>query len=131
MDRHQPAIEQFIRRYGGLLDNERAALLSVSLSAAGDEEDQYAAWAYTRDLIAESAWRPTHVEIVAGALRFSASDFFRRWAMKRLSHRKRVPLEQTGDYEFTDWQKLDRFLRQFLEHGGVQERQEGPGPHAA
>jgi len=124
MDRHQAAIEQLVDRVGARLDNRNSALLSVSLSAAGDAEDRFRAWEYTRELLATSVWRPGHVEIVAGALRFSATDFFKRWAMKRLSKKKRVDVNPSEDYEFTDWNEVSAFLRRVLADSNVGRREE-------
>ena len=113
MDKHHSAIEQFLADEAPSLRDDNSALLSVSVSAAGEAEDRYLAWEYTRTLLASLSWRPAYVEIVPGALKPTENDFFKRWAMRRLAHKKRVPIKG-GDYEYTDWQELSRFINRFL-----------------
>lgn len=112
MERHQAAVTQFVQKYLPALENIQTAFLSVSLSAAGEAEEEFDAWAYTRDFLSEVDWRPVQVQIVAGALRFSEHDFFKRWAMRRLAKAKRADRE--NDWEYTDWAELYRFLKEFL-----------------
>lgn len=114
LDHHQPAIEEFVRRYGASLCDNNAAFLSVSLSAAGDAEDRYVAWQYARDLLSHSTWNPAHVDIVPGALKFSESPFFKSWALRRLMFKKRIHRDRNEDYDFTDWDELARFVKRFL-----------------
>ena len=113
MERHQAAIARFVERYLPDLDKAQALFLSVSLSAAGNPEEKYEAWEYTRQFLTDAGWRPTQVQIVAGALRFSESDFFKRWAMRRLAKEKRADHEH--DFEYTDWAELRRVLKDFLD----------------
>lgn len=112
MERHQAAVGEFIRRALPGLKNAETSFLSVSLSAAGDAKERYDAWEYSRHFLAEVDWSPTKVLIVAGALRFSEQDFFKRWAMRRLAKEKRSDRDNDGEY--TDWAELRRFLKDFL-----------------
>jgi menaquinone-dependent protoporphyrinogen oxidase len=112
MERHQNTIAQFVREALPALRKAETAFLSVSLSAAGDAKERYDAWEYSRNFLAEVDWNPTRVLIVAGALRFSEHDFFKRWAMRRLAKEKRADTESDGEY--TDWWELRQFLRDFL-----------------
>jgi len=112
MERHQASITQFVEKYRPDLEKLQAAFFSVSLSAAGNAEERYDAWEYTRRFLSAVNWRPAQVHIVAGALRFSEHDFFKRWAMRRLAKEKRADREH--DYEYTDWSELWHFLKDFL-----------------
>jgi len=112
MERHQTAVAHFVREHISAFQKVPSAFLSVSLSACGDAEERYDAWKYTRNFLSEVDWRPPHVHVVAGALRFSEHDFFKRWAMKRLAKEKRASRDQ--DHEYTDWADLSRFLKDFL-----------------
>jgi len=116
MDCHPPAIEAFVIRHLKVLQTGRSAFLSVSLSAAGDAEDRYVAWEYVREFENRTGWRPPSVEIVAGALKFSDNDFFKRWAMRRLLAKKRIRQDPRTDYDYTAWHELSRFLQGFLTH---------------
>lgn len=112
VERHQPSVAQFVKKHRLALEKCETAFLSVSLSAAGDAEERSEAWEYTRRFLSETEWRPTKVHIVAGALRFSEHDFFKRWAMRRLAKEKRA--DRNSDHEYTNWPDLWRFLKDFL-----------------
>jgi len=112
LERHQTTVAQFVQTNLPSLQKMQTAFLSVSLSAAGDAEERYDAWEYTRRFLSEVEWRPTQVHIVAGALRFSEQDFFKRWAMRRLAKEKRT--DRAHDYEYTDWAALHQFIKDFL-----------------
>ncbi|MGE4063211.1 MAG: flavodoxin domain-containing protein [Rhodospirillaceae bacterium] len=111
-ERHQASVAQFVRRALPSLQKAQTAFLSVSLSAAGDAKERYDAWEYSRKFLSEVDWSPTKIQIVAGALRFSEHDFFKRWAMRRLAKEKRADRDQDGEY--TDWAELHQFLKDFL-----------------
>lgn len=112
MERHQENVAEFVKKYRSDLEKYETAFLSISLSAAGDAEERSDAWEYTRHFLSEVDWRPTKVQIVAGALRFSEHDFFKRWAMRRLAKEKRADRKQ--DCEYTNWPELWHFLKAFL-----------------
>jgi menaquinone-dependent protoporphyrinogen oxidase len=112
MERHQTAVAQFVQQALPALRKAETAFLSVSLSAAGDAKERYDAWEYSRHFLSEVDWAPTKVQIVAGALRFSEHDFFKRWAMRRLAKEKRADSEHDGEY--TDWAELRQLLKDFL-----------------
>lgn len=117
IERHQQGVLDFVRAHRKGLQAKSSAFLSVSLSAAGDAEERYEAWEYTRTFLAEADWQPAKVQIAAGALRFTREDFFKRWAMKRLAKEKRTPASTSEDYEYTDWADLTQFAKDFLVGG--------------
>jgi len=112
MERHQSGAAEFVQRALPALKEAQTAFLSVSLSAAGDAKERYDAWEYSRRFLSEVEWSPTKVLIVAGALRFSEHDFFKRWAMRRLAKEKRADPSRDGEY--TDWAELRLFIKDFL-----------------
>lgn len=112
IEQHQPAIAQFVRKALPKLEKVQTAFISVSLSAAGDAKERYDAWEYSRRFLSEVGWQPSKVQIVAGALRFSEHDFFKKWAMRRLAKGKRA--DTRHDAEYTDWAELRQFLKDFL-----------------
>jgi menaquinone-dependent protoporphyrinogen oxidase len=112
-ERHQPAVAEFVRWHLHALERTQSAFFSVSLSAAGDAEERYDAWEYTRRFLSDVDWHPAQVHIVAGALRFSEQNYFKRWAMRRLAKDRHA--DRKNDCEYTDWSELNLFLKDFLE----------------
>ncbi|GAB4353441.1 MAG: hypothetical protein Kow0026_11540 [Oricola sp.] len=92
------------------------AFVSVSLSAASSDESELAEIAdYVEAFCKETGWWPVSVHHAAGALKYTEYDFFRRWMLKRIVGKEGGPTDTSKDYEFTDWDALDRFVSEFVE----------------
>lgn len=90
------------------------AFLSVSLSAAGNDEDDWRGLhKCLEEFFAQAGWRPQRIEHVAGAFRYTQYDFFKRMAMKRIAKERGAPVDTSRDWEMTDWSKLASFADAF------------------
>jgi menaquinone-dependent protoporphyrinogen oxidase len=88
----------------------RTALVSVSLTAV---KDPAAAENYIHELIRRTGWLPSTFSMVAGAETYTRYGWFTRWIMKRIAVKEgRVP-DLTKDHEYTDWEAVERFAREF------------------
>jgi len=119
---HEPEMIAFVRRYRAELDRLSAGFVSVTLSEAGAEDptrssaERERAAADVRRMIdvfvTDTGWRPARCLPVAGALAYSKYNFFVRFIMKRIARKAGAPTDTSRDYEFTNWQALDRFVEQ-------------------
>ena len=129
---HEKEIVDFVKRHRAVLEAMPSAFLSVSLSEAGAEDDQaspqlrHAAAADVRNLIdaflVETAWHPTKIRAVAGALMYTKYNFLVRLVMKRIAKQAGESTDVSRDHVFTDWAALDLFadeLAAALPHGAV------------
>lgn len=92
------------------------AFLSVSLSAAGSDADDWRGLEKCLDeFFTQAEWRPQHIEHVAGAFRYTQYDFFKRMVMKRIAKERGAPVDTSRDWEMTDWDKLASFADAFGE----------------
>lgn len=111
----QKALSAFVSLHSRKLAQMPTLFLPVSLSAAGDDAED---WAGLRGCVAkflvEAVWEPGRTEYVAGAFRFSEYDFFRAWAMKRIAAQKGEVMGPKGDREYTDWARLAEALSDWL-----------------
>ena len=120
--RYQAAIEDFVRTHASALAAVRSAFVSVSLAAAGDdEEDKHGLAKCVADFVHRTGWSPATVHHVAGAFRYTQYDFFKRWALKYIAWRKGAPMDTSQDFELTDWDDLGRFVDDFVTMVGVRE----------
>jgi menaquinone-dependent protoporphyrinogen oxidase len=88
--------------------------LSVSLSAAGDDEEDWRGLEKCLgEFFSQSGWRPQRIEHVAGAFRYTQYDFFKRAIMKRIAKERGAPVDTSRDWEMTDWDKLAAFCDAF------------------
>lgn len=103
----QKSLSAFARDNAAPLNAMPTAFLAVSLSAAGDDPDD---WSGLRDCVAKflaaTGWTPGAVHHVAGAFRFTQYDFFRSWAMRLIAARKGETVDPHADKEYTDWGAL-------------------------
>lgn len=112
---YQSAVVHFIKKHWELLLGKPTAFVSVSLSAAGeDEEDRRDAQGYIDKLIGETGWQPGRTISVAGAFRYTEYDFFKRWILKMIARQKGAPVDTSRDWELTDWDAVDRFVEDFV-----------------
>ena len=112
---YQKTLARFATGQAALLALMPTLFLAVSLSAAGNDPDD---WAGLRKCLAEfetgTGWTPGRVEHVAGAFRFSEYDFFRAWAMRRIADQKGEAIEAGKDKEYTDWAALGAALDRWV-----------------
>lgn len=115
LGRYQTSVEDFTERHAAALNDMRTAFVSVSLAAAGDDEDDVQGLAQcVADFHRRTGWTPSVVHHAAGAFRYTQYDFFKRWALKYIAWRKGGPTDISRDYELTDWNALGQFLDGFI-----------------
>ena len=68
---------------------------------------------YRERFLAATGWHPTIARSFAGGLAYTRYRPWIRWVMKRISRRTGLPTDTSRDYEFTDWQAVAQFARQF------------------
>ena len=114
--RFQPALVQFVAGHRDLIATKPSAFLSVSLSAAGENPDD---WEGLEQCVArfihETGWTPDEIHHAAGAIKYSQYDFFKRLALKHIAMRRGHATRMNHDYDFTDYEALNRFILDFVE----------------
>lgn len=122
--KHEREVVAFARHHAASLNRIPTAFVSVSLSEAGaedmdaPEERRAQAAADVRRMIdgflKETGWRPTLIQAVAGALRYSQYNFLVRFVMKRISRKAGGDTDTSRDYEYTDWTAVDRIADELV-----------------
>ncbi|MGV8986665.1 MAG: flavodoxin domain-containing protein [Cypionkella sp.] len=114
----QKSLVEFAKANAPTLDAKPTLFLPVSLSAAGDDAED---WKGLNDCVAgfltQTGWHPTRILHVAGAFRFTEYDFFRAWAMRRIASAKGEAVDPHADKEYTDWAALKAALTDW--HAGI------------
>ena len=92
------------------------AFASVCLAAADDTDEARAATReYIDDMQDDTGWTPTRSITVAGALQYREYDFVTRLVMRVLMRLGDHPTDISRDYEYTDWDAVERFAGDFSE----------------
>ena len=68
-----------------------------------------------RRFLDRCGWRPTITKMVAGALPYTRYGWLKRLMMKRIVAKGGGDTDTTRDYEYTDWNDLRTFSRDFAE----------------
>ncbi len=122
--KHESEMTQFVRCHTAWLRQVPTLFLSVSLeevsaekageTAARRAEAQANVKQLMERFLLETNWRPTRAEPVAWALVYSKYNWLMRFIMKRIAKKAGGPTDTTRDYEFTDWTRLDRMVRELV-----------------
>jgi menaquinone-dependent protoporphyrinogen oxidase len=112
-ERHQPAIAEWVSARSAGLEQRPSVFFSVSLSAADDTDTSRAATQHCIDeFCAQTRWTPSRTEAIAGCLQYREYDVFTRQLMRLLMRRMGHPTNADQDYDYTDWDAVDRLGRQ-------------------
>lgn len=118
--RYQARLIEFARVHNDVLNEKPAAFISVSLSAAGENPDD---WEGLDQCVArflnETMWKPSALYHAAGAIRYSQYDFFKRLAIKFIAARRGQHTVTSRDYDLTDYDALKMFVSQFVKSAAI------------
>ena len=89
------------------------AFFSVCLSAGGPGAKLTTAQGYVDSFLAETGWRPDQVASFGGALLYRRYNFLLRLVMRFIASRAGGETDTSRDYEYTDWDAVTRFARDF------------------
>lgn len=88
------------------------AFFSVCLTAADDTAESHAATRrYLDEFVEATGWTPDRSVTFAGALQYREYDFATRLVMRLLMRRGGHPTDASHDYDYTDWDAVERFAR--------------------
>ncbi len=109
-ERHGRQIGSYLRRHRDVLAGAPTALFQVSLTSARTDAKHIA----KADQLVQRLLDRTgaHVDVVAkfaGALRYSQYDWLTKRIMQLIAEREGHGTDISRDYEYTDWQAVDRF----------------------
>jgi menaquinone-dependent protoporphyrinogen oxidase len=104
---YQKAVVEFARANHERLNQIPSAFVSVSLSTVdSDSEERVSLATCVDNFKGYTGWTAAEVHHVAGAVRVSEYDFFKRWVMRLLAWEKKLKLQPGADLELTDWNAL-------------------------
>jgi menaquinone-dependent protoporphyrinogen oxidase len=110
---YQREVVDWVKHHAVTLSAMPSAFFSVCLTAAeGTEESRAVTREYVDRLIDDTGWTPKVAESFAGALQYREYDFATRLVMRLLMKRGDHPTDVTRDFDYTDWDAVDRFARE-------------------
>lgn len=123
---HHPAyLRQLVKQHREALAARPCAFFSVSLSAGGPRPKPYAAERYIRKFLKKTGWQPKHVASFAGALKYSLYGPIKRRVMIVFMTLGGGETDTSRDYEYTDWNAVDRFALTYAQDLAQQRAPDG------
>ena len=114
--KYNAAVVEYAVKNQKVLNERPSMFISVSLTAAADEEKSWQELKQlTGDFLTGAGWTPTKVQYVAGALRYTQYDFFKRFIMRMIVKKQGGETDTSRDHEYTDWEELKLTFKDFLE----------------
>lgn len=111
---HEPEVADWLRAHRTTLSRMPTALFSVSLAAADHEaEGQATAQEYVAELLEDTGVFPRETRCFAGALQYREYGPMMRLVMRLIAHRHDLPTDAHRDVDFTDWDAVEAFGREF------------------
>ena len=105
-------LESFVGDHATVLGNLPNAFFCVCLSASR-AKGQATAAGYVEEFQRRTRWRPSATAIFAGALLYRKYNPFLRLVMRFISGMAGGDTDTSRDYEYTDWQAVERFAAEF------------------
>jgi menaquinone-dependent protoporphyrinogen oxidase len=109
-----PELTSFLMRHGPAIRTHPSAFLTVSLSAASHDAHELAGLGEIADrFLFEAGWQPDFVEHVAGAVHDRQLSLIEKVVLHSVVRQHGHDVGAAGNTEFTDWRRLDRFVKSF------------------
>ena len=90
------------------------AFFSVSLAAASGLEDEHReVQKIATDFLEQTGWKQLMTSQIAGALKYTEYDYFKRLIMKMISKKEGGATDTSQDYEYTNWDEVTKFVNEF------------------
>jgi menaquinone-dependent protoporphyrinogen oxidase len=111
--RHVRDAESLVRRHVAAVSARPNAFFSVSLSAGGPGARPATASRYVEAFCQRSGWQPRQTAIFGGALRYTKYNALIRIMMRIIVGVAGGDTDTSRDYEYTDWDAVERFAADF------------------
>jgi len=111
---YQRSVKRWVAAHAAALNRCPSAFLSVCLGILESKPEVHdEVRAIAQRFLDRSSWHPTIIKPVAGALLYTKYNFVKRWVMKRIVTKGGGDTDTSRDYEYTDWDDLRTFAREF------------------
>src|ERR1043166_4584019 len=111
---YQRSVRRWVRAHRSVLAGKPTAFVSGCLGILQKDTAVHMELAAIAErFFASTAWRPTLMLVVAGALPYTKYAWLKRWLMKRIVAKAGGDTDTTRDYEYTNWTRVAAFAAEF------------------
>jgi len=110
----QRAVKRWVRLHAEELNRRPSAFVTVCLGILEKRpEARQEVQEILHRFLHRSGWRPLITRTMAGAVPYTQYNWLKKWIMKRVVAKAGGDTDTTRDYEYTDWDELRAFARDF------------------
>ena len=111
---YQRSVKRWVHAHAPALFGRRTAFVSVCLGVLQhDPQVDRELRTINERFLTATGWQPSVVKVVAGALPYTKYNWVKRWVMRRIVRKAGGDTDTSRDYEYTDWEDVGRFGRDF------------------
>jgi len=112
---YQRGVRRWVAAHATELASKPTAFVSVCLGVLehNPKTDKDLAAIMTKFFVT-TGWRPSITKVVAGALPYTKYNWLKRLVMRRIAAKVSRDTDTRRDYEYTDWNDVRAFAREFL-----------------
>ncbi|MGP1931774.1 MAG: menaquinone-dependent protoporphyrinogen IX dehydrogenase, partial [Arsenophonus sp. ET-DL12-MAG3] len=103
----------FAKNYTKELNAMPSVFFGVNLTARKKGKDTPETNIYIKEFLAKTMWRPTIINVFAGALFYENYNWFERIMIQFIMKITSGEINKNKEIEYTDWQKVECFAREF------------------
>jgi len=115
MHKYNNATKQYIMDHVEALNGKPSAFFSVSMAVASNiPEEHEEAEKISKDFLEQTGWQTSTVWQIAGALRYTQYDYFKKLIMRMIAKKQGGATDTGKDHEYTDWEKTKKTILGFI-----------------
>mgnify|MGYP001818580282 FL=1 len=107
--KHQPLVNDFIKRNQPILEAHPNAFFSVKVVARKPEKNTPETNPYLMKFLKKIDWQQQHLGVFAGRIDYPSLGFFDKSMIRFILWMGKGPTDPTGTFEFTDWDRVEEF----------------------
>lgn len=113
--KHRPELYDYVNRHRATLNAKTNAFFTVNVVARKPEKNTPETNPYMAKFLKLSLWQPQQKGVFAGKIDYPKYRFFDRFMIRFIMWITKGPTDTKGTFEFTDWDKVNAFGREFSE----------------
>ncbi len=111
--KHRPEVFEFAGRYQTLLNEKQNGFFTVNVVARKPDKNTPRTNPYMKKFLRLSPWQPKIKGVFAGRINYPRYGFFDKTMIRFIMWLTKGPTDTGGCFEFTDWDQVERFARDF------------------
>ena len=110
--KHSNDLYKFIKLNKNILDQKESIFFSVNVVARKLEKSKAETNPYVIKFLKKTKWKPDKVDVFAGKVDYPNYNFINKIIIKLIMRITNGPTDTNNSYEFTDWQRVERFAQE-------------------